>query len=168
MLRTTRLPRPILLVAACLALSACASATPYQPAEKRDGFWDQKVEENRYLVTFRGNSATPRDIVETYLLFRAAEITLESGHDWFRIAEQDTGLDRRRQGLLEGELFSKKGKHAHRRHRHRRKFRRRGFVRFGFFGSPFFFGGVHRYSPAAAPLSRDGEYLGLQGREAER
>ncbi|MEM9011167.1 MAG: hypothetical protein AAGE18_08075 [Pseudomonadota bacterium] len=71
-------------------LTACVEPTPYAPVEKRDGYANKALEENRYRVSFSGNTQTSRDTVETYLLFRAAEVTLATGHDWFRIADSDT------------------------------------------------------------------------------
>ncbi len=70
-------------------LAGCATPTPYQPTTDGYGYADEQIESNRYLVTFAGNSLTPRTVVETYLLYRAAEITLASGHDWFVIASRD-------------------------------------------------------------------------------
>ncbi len=79
-----------------LLLVACAAPTPYAPAGwegSREGYAAYPLEENRYRVTFTGNTATARETVENYLLFRAAEITLESGHDYFRVVDQATNAD---------------------------------------------------------------------------
>lgn len=82
--------------AAVLMLSACATATPYQPASpnQRGGYSEFQIEQNRYRVGFAGNSVTDRETVEMYLLYRAAEITAERGFDWFtpvnRATERDT------------------------------------------------------------------------------
>jgi len=78
------------LLAVTLLAAACASPTPYAPRESGEGYSEQQLERNRYRVSFAGNSITPRETVETYLLYRAAEITLESGHDYFRIVDRDT------------------------------------------------------------------------------
>ena len=82
----------LLLGAAALGLAACATSTPYAPAEdgRGYGFTDQKIEDDRYRITFRGNSQTSREAVETYLLLRAAELTLENGYDHFVVVEDDT------------------------------------------------------------------------------
>ncbi|MEM0942733.1 MAG: hypothetical protein AAGI70_02185 [Pseudomonadota bacterium] len=125
----TRLP-----IAACLMLclvAACTSPTPYQPRLNANGYFDQKVEDNRFIVSFRGNSRTARETVETYLLFRAAEVTLASGNDWFRINERG-GEDLARRGWVQA------GKKHHRRFRRHRRFR--SGVRVGVFFSPFFLG----------------------------
>ena len=85
-------PHHLLLGAAGLALAACATSTPYTAADLNSGygFTDQKIEDDRYRITFRGNSSTSREAVETYLLLRAAELTLENGYDHFVVVEDDT------------------------------------------------------------------------------
>lgn len=92
----TRVLKPVLLaVTAALALSACATATPYGPAGQgsRYGYSDMRVDENRFRVAFAGNSVTSREQVEMALLLRAAEVTLESGHDWFATVNRATDRD---------------------------------------------------------------------------
>lgn len=79
-----------------LTLGACASSTPYQSAGASSyGFEETAIEADRYLVSFNGNSLTERDRVETYLLYRAAELTVERGYDHFIIVRRDTESDRR-------------------------------------------------------------------------
>ena len=88
--------RTLLLALATGLLTACATATPYQPANTdRYGFEEQRIENNRVRITFRGNTLTDRATVETYLLYRAAEITLESGNDYFIVANRATDEDSR-------------------------------------------------------------------------
>ena len=71
-------------------LAACASPTPYQPVEKRFGYAVQPLESDRYRVSFAGNSLTPRETVEDFLLYRAAEVTLDQGQDYFLLVDHDT------------------------------------------------------------------------------
>ena len=66
--------------------------TPYQPAADGYGYSEQQIEENRYRVTFAGNQLTPPGTVQNYLLYRAAEITLDRGYDYFTVV--DRNLDR--------------------------------------------------------------------------
>jgi hypothetical protein len=74
-----------------LLLAACASApTPYQAAQNGFGYSEQQIEENRYRVIFAGNSVTSRQTVEDYLLYRAAELTVQTGHDWFTVVDRNT------------------------------------------------------------------------------
>jgi hypothetical protein len=74
-----------------MALAACTtSPTPYQAATGTLGYRDQQLESNRYRVSFAGNSATPRDKVQDYALYRAAELTIASGNDYFKVASRNT------------------------------------------------------------------------------
>jgi hypothetical protein len=83
--------RALLIAATLSLLGACATATPYQAASSNHyGFQEQQVESNRVRITFRGNTLTDRDTVETYLLYRAAEVTLEHGKDYFIVADRGT------------------------------------------------------------------------------
>lgn len=81
-------------IALAVGLSACETATPYQPnvpgQAVSGGYSDQRLEPNRWQVTFSGNSLTSRDTVEGYLLFRAAELTLQQGFDWFEMVDRHT------------------------------------------------------------------------------
>lgn len=89
----------ILAGLAAAALAACATATPYQPAVADNyGFSEQQIESNRVRITFRGNTLTDRETVETYLLYRAAELTLQGGRDYFIVANRDTEEHSRLQG----------------------------------------------------------------------
>ena len=91
--------KPLLLAAtAALALAACATATPYQPAGyngTRGGYAEQRLENDRYRVTFAGNSVTSREQVEMSLLLRAAELTEQAGYDWFSTINRATDRDTR-------------------------------------------------------------------------
>lgn len=84
-------------LAATTLLSACATESTYRPAMgrgfERSGYSDRQIEENRYQISFSGNSYTSRDTVEKYLLFRAAELTVQRGGDYFIFADRD--VDRR-------------------------------------------------------------------------
>lgn len=98
------------MLAAAMILGACAESTPYQPAgaDSRFGYSEQRIEQNRYMVQFSGNSLTERQAVETYLLYRAAELTLEQGYDHFRVVRRDTDAERRVTGTR-GSAFSPYG-----------------------------------------------------------
>ena len=82
------------LSVATAALSACATVTPYQPAvpgqHPSGGYSERALGDGRYEVTFRGNTLTARDRVEGYLLYRAAELTVRDGYDWFLIVDRLT------------------------------------------------------------------------------
>lgn len=80
-----------LLTIACLAVG-CASSTLYRPAPEPEdyGYRDLELTADRYRVSFAGNYLTSRETVETYLLYRAAEITLAAGYQHFRLLSRDT------------------------------------------------------------------------------
>ena len=95
--------RKSITVAAALALAAglaaCATPTPYQPNARvqslggmaaSGGYSEVRLEPDRWRVNFAGNSMTSRETVEGYLLFHAAELTLQNGFDWFSIADRHT------------------------------------------------------------------------------
>ena len=81
-----------------IGLSACETVTPYQPlrhgTEVSGGFTDQRLDQNHFRVTFQGNTLTPRETVESYLLYRAAELTVSQGFDWFETTDRHTERDR--------------------------------------------------------------------------
>jgi hypothetical protein len=80
----------ILLIAVALLLAGCATATPYQPVKNGYGYAEQRLEADRYRVSFHGNSRTSYDAVADYVLFRAAEITLDNGYDHFVMIDRST------------------------------------------------------------------------------
>ncbi|NQY96689.1 MAG: hypothetical protein HRT82_05970 [Henriciella sp.] len=83
-------------LAALAILGACATATPYQAAlDGQKGYANQQIETNRWQISFAGNSLTDRQTVETYLLYRAAELTDQEGFDYFRVIQRETDADRR-------------------------------------------------------------------------
>ncbi|MBI1359706.1 MAG: hypothetical protein GC155_05410 [Alphaproteobacteria bacterium] len=80
-------------VAAALGVAGCGTygPTPYQPGGKgAQGYSETKIETNRYRISFKGNSLTDKDTVENYMLYRAAELTLQNGYDVFTVAQRDT------------------------------------------------------------------------------
>src|SRR5262245_3439973 len=98
------LMRTLMLAAVAGLLAACATATPYQAAPPGSGpgaygFSEQQIESNRVRITFRGNTVTDRETVETYLLYRAAEVTLAGGRDYFIVANRETEEHSRLQGV---------------------------------------------------------------------
>lgn len=73
-------------------IGACAAApVPYQPAETSSsaGYSEVRIEADRFRVTVRGLSASHKEETETYARRRAAELTLQSGYAYYRIARLD-------------------------------------------------------------------------------
>lgn len=76
------------LAASTLALSACASLAPYGPQQGPggQGFAEQRIESNRWRVTYNGVGA-PGPVAD-YALLRAADLTTQEGHDWFEVTQR--------------------------------------------------------------------------------
>ena len=77
-----------LIAAAGLALSACASLAPYglQTGPGGQGYAEQRIESNRFRVTYSGVGA-PGPVADMALL-RAAELTTSLGYDWFEVTQR--------------------------------------------------------------------------------
>ncbi|HSC60725.1 MAG TPA: hypothetical protein VLC29_05800, partial [Rhizomicrobium sp.] len=60
-------------VLALSGLAGCVTPAPYGPKLERSGtgYTDERLAQNRYRVTYSGNTVTPRATVEDYLLYRA-------------------------------------------------------------------------------------------------
>lgn len=83
----------ILMTAAVLLLAACATPTPFEPvgvSHGNGGYSEQRIEDDRYRVMFTGNSFTSRARVENFLLYRAAQLTLQQGYDGFTMVTRQT------------------------------------------------------------------------------
>lgn len=82
-------PLPVLaMFVAALSLSACASLAPYGPQRSASGqgFSEQRIESDRFRVTYRGIGA-PGPVADMALL-RAAQLTTEQGFDWFVVTQR--------------------------------------------------------------------------------
>jgi hypothetical protein len=77
--------RTFALAAAAFALVACASTPTYAPATSQGsvGYSERQIESNRYFVTYRSGVSAETTLLQDYALLRAADLTLESGRDWF-------------------------------------------------------------------------------------
>ena len=80
---------------AAVLSAACATGGGYQarigPAES--GYAEERIDETRWRVEFTGSANDTKDIVESYLLYRAAELTTTSGYDWFIPSEQEVDTE---------------------------------------------------------------------------
>jgi hypothetical protein len=80
------------LILGSLVLTGCIAPTPYAPRleGQQTGFTDRAIAQNRFRVTFTGNTATSRETVESYLLLRAAEVARAGGSDYFMFDTRNT------------------------------------------------------------------------------
>jgi len=95
------------LILGLLMLAGCATPAPYAPRApgQATGYTDRQLSDNRWRVTFTGNSVTPRETVENSLLTRAAEVTLASGHSHFVFDSRDTKAQTRYDAFPTGPGF---------------------------------------------------------------
>jgi hypothetical protein len=80
---------------ALLGLAACATpATNYAAAPTSDdvGYREQRLEQERYRVSFRANADLKGAEVEDMAMRRAAELTTQNGYDWFQVVTRNTEL----------------------------------------------------------------------------
>lgn len=87
--------KPLIGAIALLALAACATEpTVYGPAASNTatGYREQRIENERYRVTFRANPDLKQAQVEDLAMRRAAEITLAQGYQWFHVVTRATDL----------------------------------------------------------------------------
>jgi len=84
--------KKLLSILAVFSLVACASQTSYVAAtgERDYGYSENPITDNRYRVSFRGNTNTTDDEVKDMALLRASELTLLNNYDWFRVVSQQT------------------------------------------------------------------------------
>jgi hypothetical protein len=94
----------LLMAAALLLVAACVTPTPYQPKDRAGyGFSEERLEANRFRIDFRGNAVTDRAQVENAMLYRAAEVTLANGYDYF--VATDRALDKHSSLVSEGPAY---------------------------------------------------------------
>lgn len=76
-----------------LTLSACASSYRAYDVSIGDGYSEIRLSENQWRVQYAGAGVDSPALVERRLLHRAAELTLQSGYDWFAPTAHDGGAD---------------------------------------------------------------------------
>jgi hypothetical protein len=75
----------VFVLALAMGLAACATPADYHartPAAA-DGYSEQRLDDTRWRVEFVGDASASQERVESYLLYRAAELTAARGYDWF-------------------------------------------------------------------------------------
>ncbi|MFZ5491435.1 MAG: CC0125/CC1285 family lipoprotein [Pseudomonadota bacterium] len=81
---------PLLALSIALAVSGCV--TPYQKDSAWNavvgGYSDYRVDENTFIVSFRGGNPTPVAKLGPYLLYRCAEVIAGAGFEYFQIVGQ--------------------------------------------------------------------------------
>lgn len=95
-------PRIRILAIAALAL-LCSCSTKYaQRGGWPDvyGYSDEPIDATTYQVTFAGNTATSPVVVNRYALFRAAEVTVSKGFDYFVVMNTEDDVSKHTVGMI--------------------------------------------------------------------
>lgn len=75
----------------CLMVILPSCATKYQEYSKwSGGFKETRVSQNKYRVYFYANDYTEMERAKDYALRRAAELTLQHGHDYFTVQRDES------------------------------------------------------------------------------
>lgn len=83
--------RAVVLLALVTMLAGCATA--YQRSGFSGGFSERHLEGDIWRVSFGGNGYTTRETVQTYWLYRCAQVALDHGYDGFQILSQIRLID---------------------------------------------------------------------------
>jgi hypothetical protein len=82
-----------LVLASALLLAACVGPTRYHPrTQDGEGYSQVQLKPNQYEVSYTANSLTRRTKVKQFLLYRAAEIAMETHHDNYIVLDKDSEL----------------------------------------------------------------------------
>ena len=74
------------IAAVCFALTLTACATPYGKYGLLGGFTDSRIDENTFSISVDTNGFTSQQTTSMQALYRAAELTVENGFDFFVVA----------------------------------------------------------------------------------
>lgn len=73
------------IIAVCLMLLLTACATPYGKYGLLGGFTDSQIDENTFSISVDTNGFTSQQTTSMQALYRAADLTIEHGFDFFVI-----------------------------------------------------------------------------------
>jgi len=75
-----------------IALQGCISTEYQARGFFGDGYVDVRISEDTYKVDFQCNENTSETLCEGYLFRRCAELTLNTGYDYFIMTDHATGI----------------------------------------------------------------------------
>ena len=84
-----------IFIAAYFALVLSACATPYGKYGLTGGYTDSRIDENTFSISVDTNGFTNQQTTSMYGLYRAAELTVENGYDFFVVvsdSQNPTGM----------------------------------------------------------------------------
>jgi hypothetical protein len=74
-----------------LAIFSVGCATSYQPDSYSGGYGETKLNDDIYRVYFRGNGYTSSERVNRFFMKRCAELTVQSGYEYFALINNENG-----------------------------------------------------------------------------
>ena len=85
--------KTLLTLSSLAALTACAAPQYKQASNNGFGYSEIQTLDNRFVVNFKMRGDDAEQAVD-YALLRAAELTLDEGHDWFIVEKQEVDINR--------------------------------------------------------------------------
>jgi hypothetical protein len=76
-----------IFLAAGFMAASCATDS-YHAYEAGEGYSEERLASTRWRISFAGSTVESQSAVEAQLLRRAAELTVQSGHQWFVADDQ--------------------------------------------------------------------------------
>ena len=92
-----------LAILAVTGISSCSTFTPGADSFLSLDYSEVPVDSTTYLVTFTGRADTPRETVNSFLLYHSAELSLQKGYDHFLFMDNWRGGGMRMIRLFQGE-----------------------------------------------------------------
>ena len=86
-----RMRSNLIVLSAAFLLAGCATA--YQPDGVSGGYSDQLRDGNIVQVSFRGNGLTTPATLESFVLRRCAEVTLQDGFNYFVLLHTEAPIE---------------------------------------------------------------------------
>ena len=80
--------KKIMCMLALALLAACATDYKQARRENGNGYFDTKLQEGRYEVSFNGNEQTTIKKANDFALLRSAEVCLENGYKSFEVVKK--------------------------------------------------------------------------------
>jgi hypothetical protein len=80
----------IAIAALAIALAGCATGYQAKGAFS-SGYSDVQIDENTYRVSYEGNGFTGKEEVDSMLIYRSADLTVQRGYDWFMMSDKGDG-----------------------------------------------------------------------------
>jgi hypothetical protein len=80
--------KKILLLTALILVTSCI--TPYQKLGGTGGYFEKKLSDNKFKVSFSKNLYTPGYKVKDFTLLRSAEVTEQNNFKFFKIESENT------------------------------------------------------------------------------